>query len=92
MLKEVRRVDKSIFLKREEISQQGYKAKALAASMHYEITNKLRIFKRIKKQSETYTYGTLNKIRFMHSRIKEMNLVLERARTNIDIALDLYSQ
>lgn len=88
----MRRVDESIFLRREEITQQGYRAKELAASMNSEITNKLRIFKRIKKQSETYTYATLNKIRFMHSRLKEMNLGLERARTNIDVALDLYSQ
>lgn len=46
------------------------------------------MFKRVKKQSATYSYGTLNKIRFMHSRVKEMNLDLERAQINIDVALD----
>ena len=46
----------------------------MAANMHSEITNKLRMFKRIKKQNDTYSYGSLNKIRFMHSRLKEMNL------------------
>ena len=81
-------MDETIFAKREIITRQGYKAKELASNMMSEITNKLRMFKRIKKQNDTYTYGSLNKIRFMHSRLKEMNLALERARTNIDVALD----
>ena len=48
------------------------------------------MFKRIKKQKDTYTYGSLNKIRFMHSRFKEMNLNLERAQANIDVALESF--
>lgn len=92
LLEQVQQVGDQIFEKRSIITKQGYKAKELAANMNSEITNKLRMFKRIKKQKDTYTYGALNKIRFMHSRLKEMSLSLERARTNIDVALDQFTQ
>ena len=80
-----------MLIDRESITKRGYLAKELAANLAFEITNKLRMFKRIKKQSDTYSYGSLNKIRFMHSRLKEMNLNLERARANIEVALESYA-
>ena len=81
---------KNLVEERETITKRGYLAKELAANLNSEITNKLRMFKRIKKQKDTYTYGSLNKIRFMHSRFKEMNLNLERAQANIDVALESF--
>ena len=77
---------------RESITKKGYIAKELAANLAFEITNKLRMFKRIKKQNDTYSYGALNKIRFMHSRLKEMNLNLARAQANIEVALESFAQ
>lgn len=76
---------------RTGITKRGYIAKELAANLYSEIFNKLRMFKRIKKQKSTYSYGSLNKIRFMHSRLKEMALSLERAQANINVALESYA-
>ena len=80
-----------VLSERAGITKRGYTAKEMAASLYAEIFNKLRIFKRIKKQKNTYSYGTLNKIRFLHSRLKEMSLSLERAQTNINVALESYA-
>ena len=54
------------------ITKRGYIAKEMAANLNQEISNKLYMFTKIKKERISYSYATQNIFRFMSSRLYEM--------------------
>ena len=73
---------------RASITRRGYIAKEIAANLNQEISHKLHMFGKIKKERRSYSYAMLNIFRFMSSRLLEMHSTLERAQANIDVSME----
>lgn len=50
------------------------------------------MFKKLKKFGSVLTNASRNRVRFMQSRMEEMSTGMQSASTNIDIALDNFTQ
>ena len=77
-----------VLRERVGITRRGYIAKEIAANLNAEISNKLYMFHKIKKEKRSYSYAMNNIFRFMSSRLLEMQTNLERSQANIDIAIE----
>ena len=81
----------NILKERHGLTKRAHVAKEIAANFHQEVSNKLFMFTKIKKEKQSYSPAMLNNFRFMCGRLKEMAANLERAQANIGIAMEQIS-
>lgn len=74
------------------MTTRSFIAKEYSILLTDEVRNKLEAMQKLKSNDKLLTYSSLNRVRFLQSRLNEMKQSLERASANIDIATNIFAQ
>ena len=75
---------------REAMTTRGYIARELINLLISETENKLEFFDYMYQQQSIMTHASLSRVRFMQSRLQEMEINLSTAQAGIKVALTVF--
>ena len=75
---------------RKGMMTRGFVAKEISNNFSLEIKNKTKMVKSLLKLEKLMSYAARARVKFLHSRMKEVEMRFERAIGNIDLFLDVF--